>query len=95
MEQGAVRRAAGLTASGVVIALAGGCTQISDDARALARHTCDAVEHADANPPQYMLRGFQNAEAAGVSESDFRDALVEECGMEPPARSRLEDILGE
>ncbi len=69
-----------------------GCTSDDAEARSIARETCDAVENADANPPRYMLQGFKDAEASGVAESQFRDALVEECGMEPPSRSTLEQI---
>ena len=73
----------------ITVLLLGGCGADAE-ARALAAHTCKAVESADANPGRFMLEGFDMAEAAGVSEGAFRDALVEECGMEPPPRARLD-----
>ena len=69
--------------------LLGGCGA-GAEARELAADTCKAVENADANPGRFMFEGFEKAEAAGVSEGAFRDALVEECGMEPPPRARLD-----
>lgn len=78
----------------ITFLLLGGCDSDAD-ARGLAVETCNAVENADANPPLFMHEGFEKAEASGVSEGAFRDALVEECGMEPPSRATLDRFASE
>lgn len=59
----------------------------------LARQTCADATNGENNTPQVMASGFQAAEDAGISEADYREALLEECAMDPPPRQALDTIL--
>lgn len=68
-------------------------TGCSSEATDIAEQTCADATSGNGDAPQVMADGFQRAEDAGISEADYRDALLKECAMEPPPRDRLDAII--